>query len=293
MARRILLVSNPNARRAKEKSKKVMDAIARVGLDVTVFGTASINAIVSQRSKLRDDFDVTVVAGGDGTINFILPALVHTQTSLGILPLGTANNIARTLKIPLNLNAACEVLAVGTPKPIDVGEVNGHYFLTTASMGLSARITRALTRESKRRWGRLAYIIAAVKMALNAKPFSAELRLDGRTIQSTSVQIVVGNGLYYGTKMRVADDAEIDDHRLDVLSVEVSRWWELLRVVPSLKMGNHSKRDDVLTLRTNELEVTTTDPRKIDVDGELIASTPAQFRLLPNALRVLATGNSG
>ena len=101
------------------------------------------------------------------------------------------------------------------------------------------------------------------------------------------MQVVVGNGLYYGTKLRVAEDAEIDDHALDVLSVEVTRWWELLRVLPSLKKGDYTRRDDIISLRTQTLEITTNGPMQIDIDGELIGSTPASFRVLPRALRVL------
>jgi diacylglycerol kinase (ATP) len=288
MPRKILLIVNRRARRGADKIKEAIELLNDLNVAVVEENARTGGDLFDQVRRRLGIVDAVVVAGGDGTINSALGALVHGETPLGILPLGTANNLARTLDIPLDLRSACELIATGQPRAIDVGTVNDRYFLTTASLGMSVRITRQLSGETKHRWGRFAYVIAAGRVFRNSYPFAAELRLPGKTIETQTVQIVVGNGLYYGTKLRVADDAEIDDHSLDVLSVEVSRWWELLRLFPSLKKGDHAKREDVLSLRTRELEIITDYPRRIDVDGELITSTPATFRVLPNALKVLA-----
>ncbi len=288
MPRKILLIVNRHARHGADKIYKALDFLKSFDVPFIEEDATAGGSLARRIQSHLGTVDAVVVAGGDGTINSALGALVHGDTPLGILPLGTANNLARTLEIPLDLKPACELIAAGQPKAIDVGMVNDRYFLTTASLGLSVRITHQLSGETKHRWGRVAYIVAAAKALRGSHPFAAELRLPDKTIHTNTVQIVVGNGLYYGTKLRVADDAEIDDHTLDILSVETSRWWELLRVFPSLKKGDHAKREDVLSLRTRELQILTKSRRKIDVDGELVTSTPATFRVLPNALKVLA-----
>lgn len=288
MSRNVLLIVNRKARHTAKRVDEAIELLNERNVSLIEEDARNREGLPERIHVHLSHVDAVVVAGGDGTINSTLSTLVRGEVPLGILPLGTANNLARTLEIPLDLKSACELIANGKPQAIDVGLVNDRYFLTTASLGLSVRITRQLSGESKLRWGRLAYVMAAARVARRVHPFAAELRMPGRTIQSQTVQIVVGNGLYYGTRLRVAEDAEIDDHSLDVLSIETSGWWKLLRVLPSLKKGDHAKRDDVLTFRTCELKITTDSPRQIDVDGELVTSTPATFRVLPGALRILA-----
>ena len=232
--------------------------------------------------------DRVVVGGGDGTLNAAAPALVGQDTPLAILPLGTANNLARTVGIPMDVEGACRVALGGEAKSIDVGMVNDHCFFTTASIGLSVRITRELSRDSKARWGRVAYALAAARTVARARPFNAEIRLhEGRTIQTRTVQIVVGNGRYFGAALAVAHDARIDDHALDVFSLEARHWWQLVTVLPALKRGTHRQREDVVGLRARELEIMTRRPHMVDVDGELVTATPATFRVVPAALRVM------
>jgi diacylglycerol kinase family enzyme len=99
---------------------------------------------------------------------------------------------------------------------------------------------------------------------------------------------VVGNGRHYGSALAVAADATIDDARLDLYSLEVRHWLEILTLVPSLRSGRHGRKESVETLRATEFEITTVVPREINVDGEICESTPARFRVVPGALEVFA-----
>jgi diacylglycerol kinase (ATP) len=103
-----------------------------------------------------------------------------------------------------------------------------------------------------------------------------------------TVQISVGNGRHYGTGMTVESTAEPDDGRLDAYSLEVPHWWQLLRLVPSLRRGTHGTWRDVRAFSATELTVTTSRPRPVNADGELITTTPARFRVLPGAIRIYA-----
>jgi YegS/Rv2252/BmrU family lipid kinase len=188
----------------------------------------------------------------------------------------------------MHVAAALDVACGESSRPIDVGLVNDRCFLTTASFGLSVAITEELTSDVKARWGRLAYVLSAARVVRRARPIRVQIRWPGGKLDTRTVQVVVGNGRYYGTALQVAGDAAIDDHSLDLYSIEVQHWWRLLALGPALKRGTHGKNDAVHTARAREFDIVTSIPCPIDADGELIGETPAKFRILPDALRVFA-----
>jgi diacylglycerol kinase family enzyme len=169
---------------------------------------------------------------------------------------------------------------------VDLGRVNGRWFCTTASIGLSVQITEELSPDAKRRWGPLAYVLAALRVLRRSHPFDADVSWEGGSRHTRTVQIVVGNGRYYGAALAVAPDAAIDDARLDLYSLEVRRWWELMKLAPFLKRGTHVERREVEALRARVFEVRTRRPMPIDLDGELGAETPGRFEVVPRALEV-------
>jgi YegS/Rv2252/BmrU family lipid kinase len=231
--------------------------------------------------------DRVIVAGGDGTLNAAVQVLVEPGLPLGIIPLGTANNLARTLGIPADIEAACAASAGNVRRRIDLGRVNDRYFCTTASLGLSVQITEELSSDAKRKWGAVAYALAAIRVIRRARPIHADIEWEGGIRHSRTVQIVVGNGRYYGAALAVAEDAAIDDARLDLYSLEVRHWWELLKLAPSLKRGTHGKRSEVEALRAKSFVIRTRERLPIDLDGELGTETPGHFRVVPRALEVL------
>ncbi len=180
--------------------------------------------------------------------------------------------------------------AGGYRRRIDLGLVNGAIFFTTASLGLSVRITEELTDEAKRRWGPVAYLLTALRVLRRTRPFHADISWDGGHRRSRTVQIVVGNGRYYGAALPVAADAAIDDARLDLYTIEVHHWWELLAIAPALRRGRHGEKAGVEAVRATEFRIATRVPRAIDVDGEIGAHTPATLRVVPGALEVFTSG---
>lgn len=283
-----LLLLNPGARKAGDDPNEVAEALRERGVTVIAESLESPDGVARVIARHATAVDRVIVGGGDGTLGAVTPALVETGLPLGILPLGTANNVARTLEIPADLGAACDIAAGESRRQIDVGEVNGHCFLTTASFGLSVAITEELSGEAKRRWGTLAYVLTAARVVARARPFRAHIRWPGGEMHSRTVQVVVGNGRYYGSALQVAEDAAIDDHALDLYTIELRHWWELLTLGPALKRGSHGRRRAVSTARAREFQISTSVRLAIDADGEIAAHTPAAFRVRPGALTVLA-----
>lgn len=288
MTRRALLLLNLRARNAEQLASEVPRALAAHGIETVSEEIDAGHPVPESIRAHAADVDFVVIGGGDGTLGSAATALVQTGLPLGILPLGTANNVARTLGIPIDIDGACAIIAEGALRRVDVGEVNDRCFFTTASIGLSVAITQELRPETKRRWGPLAYAVTAAKLVMRAHPFVADVSWPGGSMRTRSVQIVVGNGRFYGSGLRVADDAAIDDQRLDLYSIEVARWWQLLTLAPALKRGRHGEKETVRTVSASEFEIRTATTHSIDVDGELVTRTPARFRVLPHAVAIYA-----
>jgi len=292
MTGRALLLINRHSRRGKETLEQVVSELEALGFKLFEESTEKPQQLTSIIQSYRDRVDVVIVGGGDGTLNAAIEGIIDTQLPLGILPLGTANDLARTLGIPQSIPQACQVIAAGYKQRIDLGQVNQKYFFNVASLGLSVQITKQLDKKLKRTWGVLAYGITALRVILKARPFRAEIRLGGKSIHVKTVQIAVGNGLYYGGGMAVADDATIDDQRLDLYSLECDHWWQILLWLPAMKLGTHSGWDGVRTLQGKDFEIYTRKPHSINADGEIVTQTPARFRLLPKAIAVYVPNSS-
>lgn len=290
MSHRALLLVNRHARQGKKCLSEVIDQLQTLGLELIEESTEDSRHLSDVIRNYQHQVDLVVVGGGDGTLNAAVDGLVDTQLPLGILPLGTANDLARTLGIPTSLPEACKIIANGQIKRIDLGSVNGKHFFNVASLGLSVQITQQLTKEAKRRWGVLAYAVTALRVIWQARPFRAEIRLNGESILVKTVQIAVGNGRYYGGGMTVVYDATIDDQRLDLYSLELQHWWQIIALLPAMRGGRHTSSRGVRTLHGQEIEIYTRRSRPINTDGEITTYTPAQFRVIPKALAVLVPG---
>lgn len=285
--KRVLLIVNPNARQGQKQFVQATQCLKELGFHVIekmLDNTQSASEIICQYCH---QVDIIVVGGGDGTLNAVLDVLVSSGLPLGILPMGTANDLAKTLGIPDSIPKACQIIAQNHVRDIDLGWVNGKYFLTVACLGLSVGVTRKVTKQSKRKWGMLAYAITFLHLLWHFRPFKAEIRTKNKFISVKSIQIVVGNGRYYAGGMTVSQDAAIDDQKLDLYSLNVLHWWDIFTLLPAIRQGNFATKYNVQTLSAPEIEIYT--PKKaylIDADGELVSQTTAKFRVIPGAISV-------
>ncbi len=265
---------------------RVVDHLKDKGFDIvrtSLNGSEDISpAIIANRRTVQ----MVLVAGGDGTMRAAAAGLVETGLPLGVLPTGTANDLARTLEIPPDLQSAAGVITGGKLKDIDIGMVNGQYFFNVASIGLSAAVTKSLTPETKRRFGRFGYGIAALKALATSGSFSAEIINKGERVIVRTLQIAVGNGRFYGGGNAVERDASIDDGHLDLYSLEFDNVWKLALMLRSFRSGSHGLWEEVRTAKCVNFEIRTTRPRSINLDGEIITKTPAHFSILPKAIKV-------
>ena len=282
-----LLIANPHSRRGAALVGPAAERLWRVGLDVSLKDCGSREGLPALIEAQAASADMVVVVGGDGTINAAAAALIKTGLPLGIIPGGTANDLARTLGIPDDVDAAARIIAEGHRRSVDVGTVNGHHFLNVASIGLSVDITRVLTRDFKRRYGKVGYALATLQALARSRPFHATIVGANERVEVKTLQIAIGNGRYYGGGNAVAKTAAIDDQQLDLYSLEFARAWKLALLARSFRYGEHGAWDEVRAVRAKEFDVITRSPKPVNADGELVTETPAHFRIEENALTVL------
>lgn len=285
--RRGLLLLNRKAKRCSDNADAAVARLREGGLDLIDAGEHRREDVPRIITDAAGEVDVIVIGGGDGSMNSAAPGLIEAGLPLGILPLGTANDLARTLGIAAAPVAAADVILAGHRRRIDLGEANGHLFFNVASIGFSAKVARELRGKDKKRWGVLGYAVTAGRIVARTRPIRARFVVDGRSIDVRTMQIAVGNGRYYGGGMTVDKAAEPDDGLLDVYSLEISHWLRLVTLAPWLRFGRHAGRNGVRTFQTTHLTVETSKPRDVDLDGDLVTRTPVEFTIRPLAIEVL------
>ncbi|WP_293337324.1 lipid kinase [Microcoleus sp. CAWBG58] len=286
--KKALLLVNQHSRKGKNLLSQATVKLQALGFDLIVESTNRADQISDTIRRHQNQVELVIVGGGDGTLNCAIEGLIDTKLPLGILPMGTANDLARTLKIPTDLSAACQLIASGKVRLIDLGWVNGQHFFNVASLGLSVQITQRLTKDAKQRWGVLAYAFTALQTIWESRPFRAQINVNNQCFNVKTIQIAIGNGRYYGGGMTVAEDATIDDRRLDLYSLETKHRWEIIALLPAMRQGNHNSWPNVRALHAQEFEINTSKRRPINTDGEITTQTPAIFRVIPQALAVIA-----
>jgi diacylglycerol kinase (ATP) len=244
-----------------------------------------------------------VVGGGDGTLSSAANELWNRPVRLGVLPLGTCNDFARSLGLPLCLEEACRVAAGHSVRRVDVGTAGKRVFLNAAGIGLSTAVTRRLNDDLKRRLGRGAFAVAAATEAVTHRPFRAVLRCGPVAHEVEAHVVVVGNGRFHGGGQLVAPNASHEDHQLDVYVIRSAHpvgaaqgepaerlrdLWNLIQVAVKVRRGTHLEHPAVLHLTSRSLHVEAEPAQDVDLDGELWGQTPTRFEVRPAALEVLA-----
>lgn len=231
--------------------------------------------------------DRLLVAGGDGTLNYVAAACADTRCVVGVLPDGTANDFARGLNIGVDAESACNVIANGVIAEIDLAFVNDRPFLNVAHIGLGASISDSLESEKKALLGRFSYLAKVLEAIRRRRGIHAEVRSGEQLVRGRWLEVVVANGNSFGGGHPVLG-ADPCDGKLDVVGLRprslFALAFEWVRV-HFFQLAPHP--DVVVQLSHSEVSVHTRSIQKISADGEDAGETPANFRVRPAALRVL------
>jgi diacylglycerol kinase (ATP) len=284
--RRALVVLNGGSRRgAAAEIDPLVERLRAGGYRVELHQLLPgehLEAIVTRQGAAMD---AVVLGGGDGTLSAAAPGIVRTGVPLGILPLGTANDFARGVGVPLDLEQAVDVILGGRLREVDLGEANGQLFFNAAGIGLGPALTQELTAEEKARWGVLAYPRALLRSLHDRRAFHAAVRHDARLQRLRVLQLTVANGKFYGGGMTAHEQAEVDDGLLNLLAIRPAGILELLRLAPQIWKGRAGD-PKLVSCWAREIEVTTRKPMPVTTDGEFTTQTPVRFTVRRGAVRV-------
>jgi diacylglycerol kinase (ATP) len=292
------LIVNTRSRLGRYAATSALDYLSLLGVTVNAAYTLEDAACIREtvRGALADGHDLIVLGGGDGSVSTVAGILASSDAVLGVLPLGTANDFARTMGIPFELGEACATVAEGVVADVDLGLAGDYHYINVASMGLGSAVAEAISPRLKRAMGPLAYPYAAVRAYLDQEPFEAEFAFPESDHEAVTIgdliHVAVGNGRYYGGGMVVAPGSDIEDHALDLYAIEASAAPELARIAWGLRSGDFVNYERVHHWRTKRVRIFT-DPRlPVNLDGELICRTPRTFSVVPSALKVLVPRTS-
>lgn len=286
--RTALLIVNPNSRSGSDADMQEGIALLEAA-GIQLINTTSNSAEQTRRLIVEHcrTIDLVILGGGDGTISSAAPALYQHQLPFAILPLGTANDLARSLGMSGDLLEAFQLIVKNHRSRMNLGVVNGHYFFNAANIGLGVRVTHELTPGIKKQWGVFSYLAAVFAALKKNRKFRATIRVDGKTYKVSSIQLAVGNGRYYGGGNVIDEYSTIDDGKLCLYSVPPLTLWELLTLAPLLRNGKQRLTDKIFTASGQRIEINTSRLREIHADGEPVSITPALFEVIPEALEVI------
>ncbi|HVR98729.1 MAG TPA: diacylglycerol kinase family protein [Thermoanaerobaculia bacterium] len=245
------------------------------------------------REAVQNGAGLVVAAGGDGTLNEVINGLAvdFGRARLGLLPLGTGNDFARSINVPADLDGALKILEEGRVRTLDVACATLHdksrYFINVSAGGFSGEVSEKAA-EAKERWGPLAYMRAAVGALPELKAFTSRIILSGaETLEVETYNVVVSNGRFVASGIPVAPQAVLDDGLLDVMIAPATTIPQLAVLVPTVLLGRHIGSDLLIFRKAARVEIDCDPPMTFNVDGEIVGEGPARFEVLPRALEVV------
>ena len=289
MIRHARLILNPVSwsHKAWDKLPVLISTLDGAGIRVEVSFTKLTETLTqSVALATQERYDMVIAGGGDGTVGEVAAGLVGTDVPLGIIPLGTFNNIARSLKIPHDFEKALQVIADGHIKEIDVGRVNNLRFFEAAGIGLDASLF-PIGEEIK--GGHYEKLLTASLEILRYHNTEITISLDRNgTHRVVAPLVAVANGPYYGSGFTIAPQASLDDGLLTVVAFEGFTKPELLRHFWAIALGREAVSDRISVFEAREVAISSEVPLPCHADGKPIGRSPATFSITPHNLRVIA-----
>ncbi|SDA35573.1 diacylglycerol kinase family protein [Sphingomonas sp. NFR15] len=287
LPREATLIVNTHSRKGQDLYDAARTKLAAAG--VTLLATHAIEepkelAAVT-RAAVAKGTPMVIVGGGDGTLAGVVDELVGKDCVFGVLPLGTANSFARSLDLPLDLDAAIHVIATGRRKRVDLGMIDQDYFVNGASIGLSTMIGETVPHKLKKYAGRAGYLAWALKSAVSFKAFRLELDDGSRTHRLWATDVRILNGTHHGG-VELSDKGGVVSRDLLIQAVVGESKLALAQdwFAKFFKLRNRDacSRD----FRGKCFRITTRPPQRISIDGEVLACTPIVAKVAPAAIEV-------
>ncbi|MBV8601385.1 MAG: YegS/Rv2252/BmrU family lipid kinase, partial [Candidatus Eremiobacteraeota bacterium] len=294
--REIVLLGNPHSRETSARFGDVQRALEERGVRIAECHIAEGKALNKiARRGVKNGAPYIAIAGGDGSMTRAVEELAHSETALGVIPMGTGNSFAQSLGIAKEIDTIADTIAFGDVRAVDVGTVNGLHFANFATIGLSSVIAGTTPNFLKRIFGTAAYVLSGVVPALRSRAFQLELELDDdeKAFKGAVHQAIVASGRYFGDKP-LLPKASVLSGRLAVFTTTSDGVPGIAHDFIAIALGKESSIPQAHWWTPKRVCVRAKPKQLVAIDGEVLCKTPADFRIDRGALRVLVpTGFDG
>ena len=242
------------------------------------------------RSAIKKGFDYIIAAGGDGTLNEVINGIAANagKVQIGLLPLGTGNDFARTLKLPSTIEDNIDILISQRTTAIDLVRIKSdrvRYLVNVSAGGFSGLVNEKLTPEVKDTWGPLAYVRSAAAALPEMHAYRANIVIDGAERLSIDLHnVIIANGRFVAGGLPVAPEADPRDGVFDVILIRKCSKPEMVFLAAQMLLGKHLSSDAIIWRRAARISIRSRPKMWFNADGELIGNEPAVFQIMPRAL---------
>lgn len=289
--KRAMLIINPSS--GKEKAKDFEDQAVAIldqnHVDVTVKYTEKEgDAVRFARAACENHFNTLVAMGGDGTINEAVNGLAMEteRPDFGFIPLGTVNDFARALGIPIQPMKALQVLGQQHTKPVDIGQINEHYFMNVLAVGAIAEAVYDVSPEQKSRFGPLAYLIEGAKALRDKTPFHLTISYDGKEWDGEAYIMLVALTNSVGGIESFARHAEVNDGYFHVFILRELSLPQVFKIIPDLFSGKLLNNGQVEYFAASHLKVESESDLVVNIDGDEGVRLPFEAKVMHNELNI-------
>lgn len=295
---RVVLIINPasgesmlaqNEGSPDQLEEKIVSTLRSYGIEPEVQHTTPEDTGAGLAKQAAEEgADIVIAAGGDGTIHAVASGLIGTKSTLGVIAMGTMNNIAHSLDLPKTIEELCEVIAKGTTSVVDVGHANGQVFLEVVGVGLEAALFPAAEEvKSRGLVSTVRGVTTALKKLLEFKPPQVKVSLDGRRAHTyKALQVTVCNTPYYGAHFQIVSNILMNDGLLDVIIYRNFSKFEFIRHAISISQGRRTLEPRITRRKVKALTIRSEQAVEAHADGVPLGTTPVRIEIEAGALQV-------
>ena len=281
--KRARIIYNPTSGREifRKELPKVLKRLEEAGYETSAHATRGEgDATYAAKIAVERQYDLVVIAGGDGTINEVIQGIAEAEyrPKIGIIPAGTTNDFARALEIPREIKKAVDIIIDDNrPKALDIGKVNDQYFVNIAGGGDLTELTYDVPIKMKSAIGQLAYYIKGIEMLPSLKPVQTRIEYDDHVFEGKIMLFLISNTNSVGGFEKLAPNALIDDGYFDMLILKKSSLAEFLRVASAGIRGTHLENDNIIYTQAKQIKVIPQDKMLLNIDGEYGGELPGEI----------------
>ena len=293
LPKQAILIVNAGSRRGADLFDEAKEKLTAAGIELLdAKKCRSAKSMASAVKQALKKAPMVIIGGGDGSLSSNIDYFIGKAVVFAFLPLGTANSFARTTGMPLDIDGAVKVIATGKARKIDVGCINGDYFLNAAAMGLAPKVAESVPHGLKRTLGRLGYLVWAGWSAANFHAFRVKLEDGERTVRMWATEVRIANGRYHGG-IELIEKADLKSGEI-VVQVVTGRsilklGWNYFAAATKLKSRHQTVREFV----AREFTLSTKPRLQVSIDGEVAAETPLRISAVADAVTIAVPSRRG